>query len=309
MNMEETINRRNRLTLWAEVTALDFLSRKSSVSRLKAAFESLDIGEQWDFLRGYRLAVATPLHGLLKFVIKSGHLLGLEFDEELLTCFEHGQHKCGIPLLAALSNPHSQLGQICCLLNDRAVALRRAEGGLAPTLSAIGECRDLVMLFSETIEISHIVSVDSGDKLPNQEGLRTVLVAERIVDYVEYDRAAVNGAYDFIWGGEDRFMVLDEKSVPDAETQLGYVSSFQFPKGQPAEWDRGIRFGFDSVLREAGVTLQCHTSSTFQFQFPTVGTKISWVWLTRRIRNTNGPAGYLVYPISAYSLPKLGREL
>ena len=266
--MEERMNRRNRLALWTEVVALDFLTRPESVSRLETAFESLKIGEQWDFLRGYRLAVATPLHSLLKFVIQSGYLLGLEFDEELATCFEHGRHKCGIPLLAALSAPHSHLGQICCLLNDRAVALRKAEGGLAPTLAVIGECRDLVTLFSDTIENSHIVSVDSGDRLSDQEGLRTMLVAESIVDYVEYDRSAVSGAYDFIWGGEDKFVALDENTVPDAETHLGYVSSFQFPKGQPAEWDRGVLFGFDSVLRETGVTLQCHTSSTFQFSVP-----------------------------------------
>ena len=218
--MEERMDRRSRLALWAEVVALDLLTRPESASRLETASESLEIGEQWAFLRGYRLAIATPLHGLLKIVIQSGHLLGIEFDEELATCFEYGQHKCGIPLLATLSNPDSPLGQICCLLNDRAVALRRAEGGLAPTLAAISECRALVTLFSDTVENSHIVSVDGGDRVSDQEGLRRILVAERIVDYVEYDRAAVSGAYDFIWAGEDKFVVLDENSVPDAETQL-----------------------------------------------------------------------------------------
>ena len=74
---ENRINFTSRLHFLTDVTALELLCSPEAVTRLESAVEFLSTRDERNFLRGYRLAVATPLYGLLQFAVNFPELLGL----------------------------------------------------------------------------------------------------------------------------------------------------------------------------------------------------------------------------------------
>ena len=90
---EDRMNLTSRLRFLTDVTALEFLCSPEAVAHLESAVESLSTGDQRNFLRGYRLAVATPMHGLIWFVADHPELLGLENDDRLFNWL-HYRNAC-----------------------------------------------------------------------------------------------------------------------------------------------------------------------------------------------------------------------
>ena len=284
--MQNRIDRASRLRFLCELTSLDYLTSSESNQKLEMAWKESEKNVRSDLLLGYRLAVATPLHGLLDFFVHHGELLDLEIDEELAKWFVFGQHESGAPLLAALSDHESNLGRLCRLINHRSIALRQAGTRLPQTLEALSECRRLVTLLRETVKNSSLVSLESGDLLVEQHDLLTAILAERVLDYVEYDPSAVAMAYRFVWGSEEEFTPLNDEAVLEAKTQFGYISTLPFGKGLPKGWGKGILFAFDCILRESGITLQCHRPADPQFPVPA-----GWYQDLLNLVNPDHPAG------------------
>ena len=61
----EPLNRRLRLSFFLDLIALEYLCHAESLIRLETTVESLSPRDGQNFLRGYRLSVATPLNNLL----------------------------------------------------------------------------------------------------------------------------------------------------------------------------------------------------------------------------------------------------
>ena len=79
------------------MTALEHLCGPEAVSRLKGAVEELNTRDRWSFLRGYRLAVATPLNELLSFVVGHAEQLGWHRWHSADTVGRVGQARGAIP--------------------------------------------------------------------------------------------------------------------------------------------------------------------------------------------------------------------
>ena len=97
----------------ADVIALDSLCNPAAIARLKSVVNPMGSRDLLNFLRGYRLAVATPLHELLEFTVDEATLLGLEFDDRLATWLHFRRQEPPTPFLAAVSDPSSPLGRLC----------------------------------------------------------------------------------------------------------------------------------------------------------------------------------------------------
>ena len=251
----------SRIKVRSDVTALDLLCGPEAVSRLKAAVEELNTRDRRSFLRGFRLTVATPLNELLWFVVDHAELLGLQHDDRLFNWLQYRTPGRGETLLSAVSDPTSGLSSLCYVFNDLAIALRRAERGLTDTITAMEKCRATVKLFDEVLAGTEVVYLDTGEELPDREPLLRLCVAERVLDYVEYNPSIVSLAHRLVWRDDEEFRPVDDLFVLRAETHLSHVSLFPFGKGVPAEWRNGIMFGFDLIVQLIGVTLPTHSDS------------------------------------------------
>ena len=237
---KDQLNFTSRLQFLTDVTALEFLCSQEAVTRLRNAVASLNARDQRSFFRGYRLAVATPLHGLLWFVADHPELLGLQNNERLYNWLHYRNPVKGESLLSAVSDPASDLGRLCYLFNDLQVALRRADGGLYDTIAAIERCKAVGTLFANVLTGTEIVSLDTGQALPNRDSLLGMCLAERILDYLDYDRSIVQLALELVWSGGEEFRLDDDHFVLYAETHLDNVALFPFTSVIPEEW--GKRF-------------------------------------------------------------------
>ena len=255
------MNFTSRLHFLTDVTALEFLCSPEAVTRLESAVESLTTRDEGNFLRGYRLAVATSLHGLLWFVADHSELLGLENDDSLFNWLHYHSPERGESLLHAVSDPTSDLGRLCYVFNDLQVTLRRAESGLAETIAAIERCRTVATLFAKVLTGTEIVSLDTGNELTDRDSLLRVCLAERVLDYVEYDRSIVLLAHELVWSGGEEFRPVDDRFVLNAETHLESVALFPFGNSLPWKWLDGLRFGFDLVIQLNGVMLPSNSDS------------------------------------------------
>ena len=258
---KDRMNLTSRLHFLADVTALQFLCSPEAVTDLEGAVESLNSGHRRSFLRGYRLAVATPLHGLLWFVADHPELLGLQNDDRLNNWLHYHNPARGESLLSAVSDPASDLGRLCYVFNDLEFALRRADGGLADTVAAIEKCRAVGTLFANVLTEPEIVSLDTGEALPDGESLLRMCLAERILDYLDYDRSIVSLARELVWSGGGEFRPVDDRFVLDAETHLDDVALFPFTSGIPEEWGDGFWFGCDLVIQLNEIVLQSRSDS------------------------------------------------
>ena len=251
----------SRLKVRSDVTALDILCGREAVSRLKTAVEELNTRDRRSFLRGYRLAVATPLNELLWFVVDHAEQLSLQHDDKLYNWLHYRTPARGETLLSAVSDPTSGLSRLCYVFNDLTISLRRAEGGLTDTITAIEKCRATVKLFDEILAGTEVVSLDTREELPDRESLLRLCLAERVLDYVEYDPSIVSLAHRLVWRDDEEFSPVDDLFVLRAETHLSDVSLFLLGKGVPTEWRNGIMFGFDLIIQLVGVMLPTHTDS------------------------------------------------
>ena len=251
----------SRLRFCCDVRALELLCSPEAVSQWKIAVESLNAKDARSFLRGYRLAVATPLSELLWFVVDHADLMGLQQDDRLLNWLHFRTPAQGESLLSAISEPTSELGRLCYVFNDLATALRRAEGGLTDTTAAIEKCRGIAKAFNEVLGVTEVVSLDSGEALPGRESLLSLCVAERIVDYAEYAPSIVSLAHSWVWGNGEEFSPADDRFVLAAETHLSHVSLSPFGKGVPREWWDGTLVGLDLITQLNGNALSTNLNS------------------------------------------------
>ena len=250
---EDRIYFTSQLQFLTDVTALEFLCSPEAVTRLESAVESRNTRDQRNFLRGYRLAVATPLYGLLHFVVNFPELLRLENNDTLFNWLHYRSPESGESLLHAVSDPTSGPGRLCYAFDDLQTALRRAEGTLIDTVAAIEKCRATVRAFSGVLSGTRFVSLDTGEELSGRESLLRLSVAERVLDYVEYDRSIVPLAHGIVWRSKEEFRSVDDRFVLDAETHLDSVTLFPFGSSVPWRWRDGLLFGFDLVTQLGGV--------------------------------------------------------
>ena len=293
------MNFTSRLRFLTDVTALEFLCSPEAVTRLESAVESLSTRDERNFLRGYRLAVATPLYGLLQFAVNFPELLGLENDDGLFNWLHYRSPERGESLLHAVSNPESGLGRLCYAFDALQSALRRAEGSLIDTVAAIEKCRVTVKAFSGVLSGTRIVYVDTGEDISGRESLLRLSVAERVLDYVEYDSSIVPLAHRMVWRTREEFRPVDSRFVLDAETHLANVSLFPFATGVPKEWLDGFWIGLDLVVHLNGVELPSHSSSA-----PLI--RRDWVNELRAFVNPSYPQSE--WPSTKYGLTELSQS-
>ena len=289
----------SRLHFLTDVTALELLCSPEAVTRLESALESLSTRDERNFLRGYRLAVATPLHGILQFVVSYPESLGLESDDRLVNWLLFRSPERGESLLHAVSDPTSGLGRLCSAFDALHTALRTAEGSLVDTIVAIVKCRATVRVFSGVLSGTRIVSLGTGEELPGREYLLRLCVAERVLDYVEYDRSIVPLAHRMVWRNKEEFRSLDDRFVLDAETHLDGVSFSPVAKGIPEEGLDGLRFAFDLVASLNGVELPSHSSSVGFFP---------QVWLDELHAFVNPSRSAGKWPSRKYGLTELSQS-
>ncbi len=295
---EDRLNFRSRLHFLADVTALEFLCSSKAVTRLESAVRELSERDQRNSLRGYRLAVATPLYSLLQFAVNFPELLGLEGDERLFNWMHYRSPDRGESLLHAVSDPTSNLGHLCYVFDALQTALRRAERGLIDTITAVKKCRATANAFSGVLSGTKIVSLDSGEAQPGEESLLRLIIAERVLDYVEYDRSIVPLAHRMVWRSKEEFRPIDSRSVLDAETHLSDVAIFPFDTGVPEEWLDGFWIGLDSMVHLNGVELPSRFSSAHFV-------RQNWINELRAFVNPSHPQGE--WPSMRYGLTELSR--
>ena len=248
-------NRRKRLDFFADVNALDSLCNPAAIARLKSAVHPLDSRDLLNFLRGYRLAVATSLHELLEFTVDCATLLDAEFDDRLATWFHFPRQEQAMPILAAVSDSSSPLGPLCSKFDTLLAALRTSDSGIAETIAALEQCGAFASTFGRVAEECTLVSLHTGEGLTDRDSLLRVCMAERILDYVEYERCYLL-AYDMVWGKQANFTPARDEFVTESETHLNPVMSMPLiGRVIPEPWWDGLFFGFDSIVRVNGVSL------------------------------------------------------
>ncbi len=298
LRAQERMRQASRLRFHSDVGALNHLCSDAAVARLEGAVESLNTKDRRSFLRGYRLAVATPLYGLLRFVVDHAELMGVQHDDRLSNWLHYRTPNRGESLLSAVSDLTSDLGILCLAFNRLEAALRRADGGLSQTIAAIGECRPLAVVFGEVLKGTKVVSLVTGGELRDEESLLRLSLAERVLDYVEYDRSIVPLAYSRVWQDEEVSRSVGDRFVLEAETHLSDVATFSFGRGVPGGWLGGMLFGFDLIIQLNGVTLppRLHPDSES-------GTVREWFDKLADLVNPSRPEGK--WPSQMYGLTEL----
>lgn len=255
----EQYARRARLGFVADVNALDALCNPAAVAALEAEAALMRRRDRRNFLDGYRLAVATPLLGLADFVVGNADLLGLEHDSRLWNWWNYGNRYGSAPIIAAVSDPLSGVGRLCSAFDRLTATLRVSDRrsrdyGLAETVSAVETVGAFASLMRNAVAGSAIVSLDTGESLLKGGSLFKLCIVERVSDYVD-GIPHYSSAYRLVWRHQENWQPVDDEHVMDAETPLDVV--FSLPRGgsMPMEWAKGLGFGFDTVLRYAGIAL------------------------------------------------------
>jgi hypothetical protein len=257
LSAHEPLNRRFRLGFFLDLIALEYLCHAESLIRLETAVEAMNLRNRRNFLRGYRLAVATPLNSLLGFIVGNAHSLGLEYDDRLNHWLVSGSRENGGSILSAISDPESDLARLCSGFNSLLDSVLRSDQGLADTIGAIEKCGNFGAILRATLGKCEVVSLDDGSKVANGDSLLRKLIAERVVDYV-WQPSYFTSAFRLVWGEEEEFRRPSDESTLQAQTHLDHVSSSPFGRGIPDRWHDGLLFGFDSIVRLDGVSLPSH---------------------------------------------------
>ena len=260
LSIPESLNRRFRLSFFLDLMALEYLCHAESLTRLETASELLSSRDSRNFLRGYRLAVATPLTGLLGFMVGNAQSLDLQYDERLDHWLADGSRENGGSILSAISDPESDLARLCSEFNSLLESLRRSDRGLADTTTAIEKCGDLGTILRAALGKCEVVSRDDGRKVATGDSLLRKLIAERVVDYV-WQPSYFTSAFRLVWGGEEEYRPPRDESTLEAQTHLDDVFSSPFRTGIPHRWRDGLLFGFDSIVRLNSVYLPSHSNA------------------------------------------------
>ena len=261
---EKRLELKAQLNFRSDATTLHLLCSLAAVASLGCAVGSLSVRDKGNFLRGYRLAVATPLCGMLNFAVGRPELLGFKFDDRLFNWLNYRNPENAESIISAVSDPESDLSLFCCIFNDLHLALRRAEGGLTDTIAVIEKCRTFAKLFVEDLASAELVRLDTFANRIEDEDLLHLCVAERVLDYAEYDRSVVPMAHGLIWGRDDEWPIVVDRFVLDSETHLSGIPKNFLGKGIPHEWREGLLFGFDSIIKLSGIALpSLHVSGPF----------------------------------------------
>ena len=257
----EPLNRSLRLHFLSDLTALESLCRTESLVRLETTTKSLNSRDKRNFLRGYRLAVATTLNSLLDFVARNADSLGLECDDRLSHWLSYGSPDSGVSVLSAVTDLESDLALMCSGLDGLFDVLRSSDRGLGETITAIKRCGEFGSILRAALGKCEVVSLSDGSRVADGDSLLPVLIAERVVDYTWLPSHFIPLAFQLVWGGEEEFPPLSDESTLEAQTHLDGVSSWPFGRPIPERWWDGLYFGFDSVIRMEGVSLPSHASS------------------------------------------------
>ena len=295
VSIPEPINRSSRLHFLLDLTALESLCRTESLVHLETAAESLNPRDKWNFLRGYRLAVATTLNSLLDFVVRNADSLGLEYDDRLSHWLSYGSPERGVSILSAVSDLESDLARLCSGFDSLLGALRSSDRGLGETITATKRCGEFGSILRAALGKCQVVSRSDGSRVDDGDSLLPVLIAERVVDYTWMPSHFIPVAFQLVWGGEEEFRPLSDESTLEAQTHLEGVSSWPFGRGIPERWWDGLYFGFDSVVRMEGVSLPSHANSDTE---PFVGSK--WFEELQHFANPTHPGGR--WPSMEYGL-------
>ena len=264
LSAHEAVNRSLRLSFLLDVIALEYLCHTESLLRMETAYGVLNRRNRENFLRGYRLAVATPLTNLLKFAVGNALSLGLEYDDRLNHWLTYGSSERGGSILSAISDPQSDLACLCSEFDSLFLSLRRSDQGLAQTAGAIQRCGDFGSLLRAVLGRCEIVSLRDGKQVPEGDSMLRILIAERVVDYV-WSRSYCVSAFRLVWGGEEEFRPLSDEYTLEAQTHLDEVFSWPFRTHIPRRWRDGLHFGFDSIIRMDAVSLPSHSESNAGF--------------------------------------------
>ncbi len=291
----EPLNRSLRLHFLLDLAALESLCRTDSQVRLETATESLNPRDKRNFLRGYRLAVATTLNSVLDFVARNADSLGLEHDDRLSHWLSYGSPRSEVSILAAVTDLESDLALLCSGFDNLFGTLRSSDQGLGETLTAIKRCGKFGSILRAALGRCEIVSRSDGSRMADGDSLLPVLIAERVVDYTWMPSHFIPLAFQLVWGGEEKSRPLNDESTLDAQTHLDDVSSWSFGRPIPERWWDGLYFGFDSVVRMEGVSLPSQANSDTE---PFVGSK--WFEELQHFVNPTHPGGS--WPSMEYGL-------
>ena len=295
VSTSEPLNRSLRLHFLSDLTALESLCRPESLVRLETATESLNLRDERNFLRGYRLAVATTLNGLLDFVARNADLLGLGYDDRLSHWLSYGSPDSKVSVLSAVTNLESDLALLCSGFDSLFGTLRSSDQSLWETITAIKGCGEFGSILRAALGRCDVVSLSDGSSVAGGNSLLPVLIAERVVDYTWMPSHFIPLAFQLVWGGEEEFRPLSDESTLEAQTHLDGFSSWPFGRPIPERWWDGLYFGFDSVIRMEGASLPSHASSDTD---PFVDSK--WFEELQRFVNPTHPGGR--WPSMEYGL-------
>ena len=261
----QELSRSSRLEFRADLIVLESLCNPSAIAKLNSVVQPLNPRDLQNFLRGYRLAVATSLHELLQFTIDNADLLDLEVDDRLATWFHFPRQSQSGSILSAVSNTDSHLAYLCTRFDRLITVLRTADGGLDETAAALKQCSEFASLYGHLLTGCTIESLDSGENVLEGDVVLRVHVAERILDYLEHDHSC-QLAYDFVWSRNAAFF-HDEYFVLESESHLDLVPSIPKRGAIPARWWTGLVFGLDSVVRAAGIPLPSYCLTSLEDDF------------------------------------------
>ena len=288
----------SRLEFAADVSVLQVLSSPESRGRLESVVETMDFRDRQNFLRGYCLGEATALFGILEFVIHYPDLLGFDADENLARWFGSIGGERQVPMMSAVSEPPSELGQLCSVVDSLMTGLRRSNGDSARTEAVLEQCGFLAAWLRESFAQSCIVSLQTGVESPNEDALFRSRMAERVLDYLEYAVHLVSMAHELVWQRAPEFEPAGDYYVLEAETHLDSVFSLPFGRGIPQRWLVGFLFALDLVVRQLGISLPSHSNGKSE---PFLSS--SWLDELRRFVNPTYP--WPRWPSSEWGLSEL----
>ena len=255
------MNRGLRLGFLLDLTVLESLCHSESLVRLETAIQPLKPRDKQNFLRGYRLAVATTLRSLLGFVARSEDSLDLGYDDRLSHWLGYGSHNSRVSVISAVTDLESDLALMCSGFDALFATLRSSDKGLGETITAIKRCGEFSSLLRASLGKYQVVWQSDGSTVPDDDSLLPLLIAERVVDYTWLPNPFIPSAFQLVWGREEEFRPLSDEFTLEAQTHLDGVYTWPFDKPIPEKWWDGLYFGLDSVIRMEGVSLPSHASS------------------------------------------------
>ena len=256
-NSQEQLNGHSRLNLLLDANALEYVSQVDSIARLELILSSLNLREQKNLLRGYRLAAATSLSCILYSLADSSDLLGLEFDDRFVSWLAYRSGGPVVSLLNHITDPNSDLARLCAKIEELRIALRSSDGGIHQTAEALQKCGVFGNLLRVALGRHSLVSSHPGVDVGDGGSIFRLLLAERVLDYA-WNPGLVHIAFELVWGGEEESWIPNEESALEVRTHLDYPRSSSSRRSIPDSWNHGLLFGFDSVLRMSGVSLSSH---------------------------------------------------